>query len=981
MNTGLFTTRHALVASAAVLAITAAAPAWAQPATRDYDLAAQPLGQALGQVARLSGRQIVAPTALVAGKTAPALKGRYTADQAYEILLAGSGLKLTPVGDMLVVQSGAANAQGEPSPADAERVTEVVVTGTRIRGAAPVGSNVISIGRAEIDRGGYATAQQILQAVPQNFGGGPNETTSGYSSRNGAPNNTSFGSGINLRGLGANSTLVLINGSRPAGGGVAGIFADISIIPASALERVEVLPDGASALYGSDAVGGVVNFVMRDDFDGLETRLRYTSADGDAREAQASALWGKRWASGSITAAYEFYDRDALAATHRGFATEDLRSFGGADYRRAFAAPGTLMVSGQAFAIPRGQNGRGLTAGQLIPGQQNKADEQRDTDLLPAQQRQSLYLSVKQDLRTDARLFGQVLIAGRNFDRRVTGSSQRTVIVPAANPFYLNPLGGTAPVSMQYDFRGDLGTPRTSGRVRAYNGLAGVSQDFGAWSATGQLGYGLQRELYRTDNGVNTYRLNQALADTNPVTAYNVFGDPGSTNRATIDAVRGYSGARTRFETWSAAVRADGPLMSLPAGDLKLAAGAEWRSERFEQQFVTYLSAASRLRTDASYPGTRNITAGYAELRVPLIAATMNVPAIRQLDLSLAGRVERYSDVGTTANPKVGVDWRPTSTLTLRGSFGTSFRAPSFQDLQTGPAVTGYQPIVVTDPKSPTGSSTVLAILGNSPDMGPEKATTWTGGLTYQPRAVPGLTVTAGYFDVRYKDRIANVNANAYNLLIQRDVYADVITEAPSAAVVAAYYASPLFYNPTNIPASAITALIDLENRNLSEVRQRGVDFDIGYEMRSDLGLFTIGLGGTRILALDQKVTARSAPVDVVGTVGNPAALRLRARTTWSQGPWSAAAFANFISDYQNQLVTPRQRVKSWTTADVQIAYRVSDSAPRLAGVRLALTVSNLFDRAPPFVEYRTVTSALGYDGEKADPTGRRIGLEVVKSW
>ena len=975
--------RGRLLVGAALIALALADSAAAQgrSALQSYDLKPQDLRLALAAAAKVSGREVMAPDALVAGKTAPALHGRYTPDQAFAALLAGSHLRLTPVGDLFVLQPAqGGQALGEPQAGDAEGLSEIVVTGTRIRGAAPVGSNLISITRDDIEKAGFATAQQIVQAVPQNFGGGPGETTSGYSSRNGAPNNTSYGSGLNLRGLGSNSTLVLINGARPAGGGVAGVFTDVSIFPVSALERVEVLPDGASALYGSDAVGGVVNFVMRDNFDGAETRARYSTADGHAREAQASMLWGKRWSSGSVTVTYEFYDRDPLAAAHRDYASEDLRAFGGLDYRRGFAAPGTIVVNGQSFAIPAGQNGQGLTATQLTPGLQNKTDEQRDTDLLPSQQRQSLYLSGKQALGPRTKLFAQALIAGRDFDRRVTGSTQRTVTVPVSNPFYLNPLGTSDPVTVQYDFRGDFGTPRTSGRVRAYNGQAGLAQDLGAWSATGQVGYGLQRENYRADGAINSYRLSLAMAATNPATAYNLFGDPGSTSRETINAVKGYYGAYSRFETWSAALRADGPLATLPAGEVKLAVGAEWRSERYQQNFITYLGSATT-DTASDYPPTRNIVAGYAELRIPLIDPEMHAPLAQRVDLSIAGRVERYSDVGSTANPKIGLDWRPMPSLTLRGSYGTSFRAPSFQDLQTGPAVTGYQPLVLSDPSSPIGSTTVLALLGNSPDIGPEKATSWTGGLVYEPRFAPGLKASLSYYDVRYKDRIASVNANAFNLLIQREVYADVITDAPPPAVVAGYYASDLMYNPDNIPASAIQALVDLQNRNLSEVHQRGLDLDLDYRRSTKSGEISLGLSGSYIFGIDQKVTTRSPAIDVVGTVGNPADLRLRGEVGLSSGPWSISGFVNYIDGYQNQLVTPRQSVKSWTTADLQLAYRVPDTIPRLAGLRLALTVTNLFDKDPPFAEIRTVSSAIGYDGEKADPTGRRIGLELVKSW
>ena len=977
-------TRRGLLASAAVLSLTLAGQALAQtradhPDTAQaYDLEAQDLGRALAAVTQVSGREVIAPSDLVAGRTAPALKGRYAADQAFERLLANSGLVVVPVGDKLVLRRAVGAAQGEPEASDTDVLSELVVTGTRIRGAAPVGSNLISISREDIVASGYATTQQIVQAIPQNFGGGPTEATLGYNNRNGAYNNSGLGSSINLRGLGSNSTLVLVNGVRPALGGVSGLFADVSLIPSSALQRVEVLADGASALYGSDAVGGVVNLIMRDRFDGLETRLRVGTADGDAQEVQAGAIWGKAWDNGRVTLAYEYYDRGRLSANDRAFATEDLRAFGGADNRQPFGSPGNIFAAGRYYAIPSGQNGVGLTVAQLTPGQINRSDQQRDTDLLPRQRRHAIYASARQSLDAQTEVFGQVLAADRRFERRYIGSLERTVSVPVTNPFYLDVLGTHQPVSVRYDFRGDIGKPYNSGSARAVSTSAGLSRAFADWSATLQGGYGRQRETWRNGNTINSLRLRNALADTNRATAYNVFGDPGSTNASTIDSIRGFDTGKGVYETWSASLRADGPLFDLPAGAVKAAVGLEWRSERFQQSTVTDISTATPVSADTAFPDRRRIAAAYAELRAPLLWP--DAP-IGQVDLAIAGRVERYSDVGSTQNPKIGLDWRPTRSLTLKGSYGKSFRAPSFQDLQVGPGLTFYQPVALPDPASPTGSTPVLALVGNSPDTGPERATTWSGTLEYRPPFAEGLKLTASYFKVAYRDRIANVNANAFNLLIERAVYAGVITDNPPADVIARYYAAPELTNPSAIPASAIKAIVDLRNRNLSRVDEDGLDFDLDYRKAVGAGQMALGLSGSYIFSVNQRVTETSPSVDVVGTVGIPNALRLRGRLAWTQGPWSTAAAVNYIDGYQNQIPIPAQAVKSWTTVDLQLAWQGDENAGRLAGLRIALSATNVFDGDPPFAEIRSVTSAVGYDGEKASPIGRLIALELVRSW
>ena len=259
---------------------------------RDYDLPAQPLGSALRQVSALSGRPIIVATELVEGLRAPALKGRLSVDEAVAQLLRGTGLHTVAVGATIVVQRGG----GEAGAADAA-AADILVTGTRIRGHAPVGSPLVTIDRAAIDQAGFATTQAIAQSIPQNFGGGANEGT-GNTITGLGNGNAGLGSGVNLRGLGQTSTLVLLGGDRPPLGGATGTFSDLSMIPASAIERVEIVPDGASAIYGSDAVAGVVNIIPRLDFTGAETRLRVGTADGDSQEVQASQLLGARWSGG-----------------------------------------------------------------------------------------------------------------------------------------------------------------------------------------------------------------------------------------------------------------------------------------------------------------------------------------------------------------------------------------------------------------------------------------------------------------------------------------------------------------------------------------------------------------------------------------------------------------------------------------------------------------------------------------------------------
>lgn len=241
----------------------------------------------------------------------------------------------------------------EPENSDADTI---VVTGTHIRGALAAGANVDIYDSKDIERSGYATVQEFISALPQNFqGGGGSED---FSEGGLTGSNVLGGSSVNLRGLGSDSTLVLINGRRPPTSGLRSDFVDISTIPQTAIARIEILPDGASALYGSDAVGGVVNFILRKDFDGAETRLRYGLAtDGNVDEVRVAQALGRSWEGGHFLVGYEFYRREHLKYTDRSFtSTFDLRPIGGLDRRYITSNPGNILdlfTLMPVYAIPK----------------------------------------------------------------------------------------------------------------------------------------------------------------------------------------------------------------------------------------------------------------------------------------------------------------------------------------------------------------------------------------------------------------------------------------------------------------------------------------------------------------------------------------------------------------------------------------------------------------------------------------------------
>lgn len=962
----------------------AAAPAQAvQTPEQIYTLPAMPLGEALKQVARQGGLNLLTDDRLVEGRMAPPLSGSFTPQTAVAVLLEGSGLTSSTVGGTLIITGPARTAGNDPKSAEENGEEAIIVTGTRIRGSAPVGSTIIRIDRNDIARSGYATTQDILQTIPQNFGGAPNEGTAAISLNPNSGKNTGSGSSINLRGLGNQSTLVLLNGDRPPLGGFAGVFSDVSLIPASAIERIEVLADGTSAIYGSDAVAGVVNVIPRLRFEGAETSVRIASADGDSQDFLASQIIGKGWGSGHAVLSYEYFRRSPLAASKRAFITDDLSRFGGADQRGPFASPGNIVAGGQTFAIPAGQDGTSLTPGDLTAGTSNLGDGWDKVDALPMQQRHSLFAAFTQELGGSVKVYGQGLFSSRKFDGRSRTISNAGQLVPTTNPFYVDPIGTGQPILVQYDFGADLGRERSVGTVKAYGATIGVQANPGRWVIDLRGNYGHQEERSAILNRVNTARLARALADPNPATAYNPFGDGGSTNRATIDAVRGSTSSSNQGTVWSSTLRADGPLARLLAGEIRIAVGAEYRREHYRAGDTISDTRTLEPITIAPIPlpGARHIRAAYAEALIPFFGDKFTIPGFRRLDISAALRTEHYSDFGKTTNPRLGVNWEPVNGLRLRGTYGTSFRAPSFDNLRQDPGTKLLFAFIIPDPQSPTGQAKILVERGNDPDLRPETATTWSVGADVEPAFLPGLKASLTYFNINYRDRITSPAANLFNFLVNRDTYQAIITDNPSPDAVNAFYASPFFVNPFGIAPGEIQAIVDARLQNLSVVRQSGLDADIRYSFDVFGGKAEIGAAGTYIFKINQALTPTAPINDVVDILGNPVDLRLRGRALWNNDRWGASLFVNYLDSYTNLTNVTPQKVGSWTTFDAQISYSIPKGRGPLSGLRLALGATNLLDTDPPYAAYNLGLLATGYDPDNASPLGRVISFQVTKAW
>lgn len=870
-----------------------------------FQIPAQSTSDALNQFSKQSGLRLLFSYEALQGRSAPKVAGEYKAEEVLKKLLSGTDLKYqitedavvvvhepgrfrpishSSVGDELRVRLAHAEVDHRSAtgtdeaqfPSDEESgsprkgsgrvaLEEVVVTGSHIRGVQNLSSPVITFDRQDIEASGYSTTEQLVQALPQNVS---NVSDTTFGSINGGPGSTTtyFGSGINLRGLGADSTLVLLNGRRLAAAGN-GSFVDLSLIPLNAVERLEILTDGASAIYGSDAVGGVVNIVLRDDFEGAETRLRYGSVtQGDHREAQASQMLGHAWASGQALLNYEYHERTELLGSERSNVFRPL------SYHR-------------------------------IP-------------LIPEQQRHGAVAMLSQRLSPTVELSGDMF-----FGQRDTASTYATSVprhIDASGMQYGAAVGLDVQMARDWEFRA--------------SGLFNESES--------------ELEYILTTSG----RLEAAYENSSRL--------------------------------WSVDVTADGPIATLAGGEVRLAVGGQYRDEGFVER--NEFSPASL---------SRNILAGYAELIVPWVGANNRRAGLEHLEVTVAARYEEYSDFGATFNPKAGLAWAPVTGLNVRGTWGTSFKAPLLADINpAGVNIAVYEGLY----RDRSGPVPVLNLGGSGADLGPEESENWTAGIDFTPPGLDRLSLSASYFSIDYQDRIRGPFAPAYDpeTALLDPAYQPVITWNPSAAQLAPFLSDPRATCylldwapcPAMISPELIRAIVDGRLRNLAGVQTRGVDVSASYRWTNAFGSWSFNLGGQKLLENREQLVSTLPSEDRRNTVWAPVELRVRGGLSFRRGAANATLFVNYTDGYRDTrgplLAGPlyRETVGSWTTLDATIRYELGSKLAHIGfdDVSVSFSAFNLLDRDPPFIATR---HGIYYDGVNANPRGRFVSAQLTAKW
>ena len=813
---------------------------------------------------------------------------------------------------------------------EANAAGDIVVTGTLIRGVAPVGTNVVGLTRSDVLSTGATNSNELLGQVPQ-----VSNTFNATPAANGDIAAPIIRPNIrNLSNGGGQTTLVLLNGHRLPNLGIVQTAPDPASIAVSAIERVEVVPDGGSSIYGSDAIGGVINFITRKRMNGLEINATYGIGD-DYWTYDINGAAGKDWGSGGFIVAYEYSRHSNILGRDRDYVSQ-FRD-GGSDFRSNQCSPGTVTAGGVNYALP-----------SRTPGT-NLCDTSDFGSIFPRESKHNVFVSLTQDLNDWLKFDIEGFYANR-VTRTSLAQSRSTGSINSTNPYFRSIAGETTQsVSFAYDsvFGNERGTRsqiEAFGITPAFTAKLGGDWQLRVQGNVGQ-GYTNIREQV-----IDTTAEAAALAGTTTATALNPY-DLSQTNPTVLAGIRNYENyADSVQELAEGRAVVDGTLFALPGGAVHAALGAEYHHESFDG-----LSIGAPIGQGQFTPRTfasRNVKSVFGEIVVPIFGADNGFAGMRRLDVSASARYDSYSDVGNTTNPKFGITWKPIDSLTIRGNYGTSFNAPSLAD-STGATDTRAQvfqssPWVSATAAPGDAQRRTILIAGGNPDLTPQKANTYSIGADFKPAFVPGLTIAATYFNVHFTNQIGLVPFfNPSQIYLP--AYTDFVTLNPTLAQAQALLGGFRLDGTPTIEAlyangQSPYVIVDARRNNLGSTDVDGIDFNVAFNRQTGFGAINASIGGTYTLNrtseplpgadIIDELASGTSRLSFIGAVGGTVGrLTGRAQVTHSQG---------YDVDLANQ-----DRIGSYDVIDLYFAYDLGTFGFG-KGASLTLNVDNVLDTDPP---------------------------------
>ncbi|MBL8269205.1 TonB-dependent receptor [Steroidobacter sp.] len=1007
-------------------------------------VAAKPIAEALNDLARQTGLQVVINSSTASGIHSETLEGDFTPEDALRRLLESTGLIYEYLNNDTVsirrpeaasvtgaAKAGTVSAAGGSGASATEELEEIQVVGRK-----PFTDANVDIVRTENDAQPYYIfkAAEIEQANTVNLEEFLKQrltmNTVSRTMSQGTSNGRTFSS-ANLRGLGTNQTLILVNGRRTGGSNDQQF--DVNAFAPSMIDRVEVLPSSASAIYGGSAVGGVINIVLKRDFVGGDIQLTYdTPLDTHApvRSVATGYGWSLEDGRTNITLSASFRDSEAVTfgdrseLYERGLSRIRARAPGllySANFPAQFGStPNIASANGSALVfddgtplgssltyIPTGTSPStslaALQAGLLANAGGQNTTPGRGGALATisglraplgaeAAESRSVTGAIRRKMTDRFELIGELMYNSNEGSGHP--SNRLSVIIPAdspTNPFQ-QAVRVTPPLNDNLGFY--------SFKAESLRAVLGFVLDLpNDWRVQGD--YTWNRAKFPLEEGCfdcasGEIASEEAFADGTLNPFLDTLAYPLQIGPYTTVADRAKASEQD-YTLADIGLRMSGPVGTLPAGQPNLTIGLGYREEKFEGG---YSDLAAFGRT-TYFPQSQNVTSVYAEALVPLIAAANDVPGVRLLDLQIASRFENYSvSSGTccrdtfppdyevdpaeelqreqvdysSTSVTVGLRYKPVESFTVRASYATAFLPPAFGELLPDPV--DPEPVSFFGALDPQrGNEQVYAtdLTGGNPNIDPMDAETFSVGFLFEPQFLKGLRVGLDWFRIERSHLIFEPSASL--ILLNQELFANRITRAAPEA------GDPYSVGP-------ITQL-DRRLVNVSHVAMEGFDVTLGYSHATErLGVFSFDLAVTMIDSFTRVLSPESAEEDIAGQVANGGPLKLRANATlgWERGNWSLGWTTLYYGPYDQYDSPLYLAAQGGTTVSHQVyhnlfaGYRFADQGRVgvLSNTSITLGMRNVFNTLPPFDAYAGGRGSAFYSNF-GDPRLRAIQMSVGK--
>ncbi|MDG1733680.1 MAG: TonB-dependent receptor [Thalassotalea sp.] len=820
------------------------------------------------------------------------------------------------------------------SAEEEENIERIEVTGSHIKRTDMEGpSPLTSISSDDIKKSGVTDLISLFAKLPI-AGQGTFSTQA-----NSSDDTANGGSSVSLRGLGADSTLILVNGRRvsvsPFAKGIDTAFVDINNIPLAAIKRVDILKDGASATYGSDAIAGVINIILRDDIEGVEISAKIgDTADGGGQEENISLVWGNSTDTTSHTFVLDYFNRDEILYSDRDYSESANQSAkrpndpSATDFRSSAGIPGTIALASDSTIRVPDTFGNDVCPAEDIVGDLCRYDYAPHMSMVPQTERFSYNYMGKYEINDNIEFFTE--LNGQNAKTMIRGAGS-----PSFNELFMSGTNANHPLAddptsifYQQDLTMrrrmvDIGNRKKEVDTDYYRVITGLRGDIGEWNWEAAYSYIKSESVEMGVDGYpNSERVQQAIDSE----LWNPF-EPSANSAESLAFIETTTTRVGKSTNKTLDAKISGPVFSMPAGDLMIGVGAEYREESISDNPDDQFLRGNVFGTEATQAnGSRDNTAIFAEVAIPVLDS---------LEVQVAIRHEDYSDFGTTTDPKVSFLWAPTDSLSLRGSYGTAFRAPSLHQLGLGR--TDESPTLVDTVRCDAVGNInkacepqeYTAVFEGNPDLGAEESTSYNVGVIYN--ITDDLSFTVDYYSYEIED----------------------IIDSDTQFVFSNFGADPTVVErlPSTLPGDPGEVVQVFDSfQNIGDLDTSGLDVDLRWNLETGMGEFKLSYVLNYVLEYEDKRPDGNGGQRIDTEAGDfeQPEFRWTAAVDWISGGGDIGANAsvNYIDEFKQDASVQGPGVSSldaFVTVDAAVNYY------GLENTVFTLGATNLLDEEPPF--------------------------------